>query len=79
MRYVFRHRPLTGNSLARRAAELAEQAHEQGRFWEAHMALMTRSSTLTEDDLRAVANDLGVEQESLEVATRAENAWKQTN
>ena len=27
MRYVFRHRPLSGNEDARRAAELAEYAH----------------------------------------------------
>ncbi len=30
------------------------------RFWDAHVKLMTRSETLTEDDLLAVARDLGV-------------------
>lgn len=53
--YVFRHRPLPGNPLARRAAELAERATTAEDFWRAHVALMTRSPTLTEDDLRAVA------------------------
>ena len=60
LRYVFRHRPLVGVELARRAAELVERAEDPKRFWDAHIKLMTRSETLTEDDLQAVANDLGV-------------------
>jgi Na+:H+ antiporter, NhaA family len=59
MRYVFRQRPLTNNDLARRAAELAERA-DPDHFWKAHIALMTRSEALTEDDLAAVAGDLGL-------------------
>jgi NhaA family Na+:H+ antiporter len=60
LRYVFRHRPITGSEIARRAAELAECASSHKRFWDAHVALMTRSDALTEDDLRAVAEDLGL-------------------
>ena len=60
LRYVFRHRPLIGVELARRAAELVERAEDPKRFWDAHIKLMTRSATLTEDDLQAVASDLGV-------------------
>ncbi|MCL4801027.1 MAG: Na+/H+ antiporter NhaA [Burkholderiales bacterium] len=63
LRYVFRHRPVTGSDLARRAAELAESASDPQRFWEAHVALMTRSESLNEDDLRAVADALGLERE----------------
>jgi len=58
VRYVFRHRPISGSELARRAAELVEQASTPDEFWSAHVSLMTRSRTLTEDDLRAVAGDL---------------------
>ena len=58
VRYVFRHRPISGSELARRAAELVEQAATPEEFWSAHVSLMTRSRTLTEDDLRAVAEDL---------------------
>ena len=58
VRYVFRHRPITGSELARRAADLIEQAATPDEFWAAHVSLMTRSRTLTEDDLRVVANDL---------------------
>ena len=48
------------NSLAFRAAELAELAQTPEAFWSAHIKLMTRSMQLTEDDLVAVATDLGV-------------------
>jgi NhaA family Na+:H+ antiporter len=70
MRYVFRHKPITGSELARRAADLAECAATQDKFWEAHVKLMSRSTTLTEDDLRAVAADLGLP----EYADRADHA-----
>src|SRR5690349_15785417 len=58
VRYVFRHRPIAGSDIARRAADLVEQASTPDEFWSAHVSLMTRSRTLTEDDLRAVAEDL---------------------
>lgn len=58
LRYVFRHRPLTGNALARQAAELVERARTPEQFWKAHIALMTRSETLTEEDLRVVEREI---------------------
>ena len=76
LRYVFRHRPLTGSDIARRAAELAERADDPDRFWKAHIELMTRSPTLTEDDLRAVADDLGLAQEDAEQAEAAARSAK---
>jgi NhaA family Na+:H+ antiporter len=73
VRYVFRHRPLTGSDIARRAAELAEHAHSANQFWDAHLELMTRSSELTEDDLRAVAADLGLPFESQDERAREDS------
>ncbi len=70
LRYVFRHRPLTNNDLARRAAELVERAGPD-RFWNAHVKLMTRSETLNESDLVAVAEDLGVPLNSADVHSDA--------
>ena len=58
LKYVFRHQPLVGNEMAWRAAELAESATNDEQFWHAHVTLMSRSETLTEDDLRAVAERL---------------------
>ncbi|GGC76481.1 Na+/H+ antiporter NhaA [Chelatococcus reniformis] len=57
---AFRHRPLAGNGLAFRAAQLVELAQTPEAFWTAHITLMTRSMELTDDDLVAVAADLGV-------------------
>ena len=55
LRYVFRHRPIAGDDLARPAAVLAEHARNDEEFWQIHMELMTRSARLTRDDLDAVA------------------------
>ncbi|HEU4584900.1 MAG TPA: Na+/H+ antiporter NhaA [Gemmatimonadaceae bacterium] len=70
MRYVWRHRPIPGSELALRAAELAERAAQRGKFWDAHVALLTRSPALSEDDLLAVAAQLQIEDEP----PRAESA-----
>ena len=71
LRYVFRHRPIPGNELARRAAELTERAPDEESFWRAHVILMTRSETLTEDDLRVVADELGVAWEEADEQAKA--------
>ena len=71
VRYVFRHRPISGSELARRAAELAEHAGNQETFWHAHLALMTRSPALSEEDLATVASDLGLSRESKQEAEEA--------
>ena len=78
MRYVFRIRPLTDNDLAWRSAELAERAPQE-RFWKAHIELMTRSADLTEDDLDAVAAELGLEAPSHPGAPKKHGrAWTRT-
>lgn len=71
MRYVFRHRPLTGSQIARRAAELAEHARDGGQFWSAHIALMTRSEVLTEEDLYAIGDEFDLVGEETEAAKEA--------
>jgi NhaA family Na+:H+ antiporter len=58
MAHAFRHRPLSGNDLAVAAAELAERAAECGKFWRAHVELMTRSDSLRQEDLDAIAREL---------------------
>ncbi|MBD3846991.1 Na+/H+ antiporter NhaA [Bosea sp. SSUT16] len=70
VRYVFRHRPLTGSDIALRAAELVERARTAEQFWDAHVKLMTRSQVLTEDDLEAVARDLGLAEQTPDQAAQ---------
>ncbi|MBC8028085.1 MAG: thioredoxin domain-containing protein, partial [Steroidobacteraceae bacterium] len=72
VRYVFRHRPISNSEIARRAAELVEQAETADEFWSAHVTLMTRSRTLTEDDLHAVADDLRLAGRPPDAAVAAE-------
>ena len=61
MRYVFRHRPITGSGEAERAAELAEYAYETtGHFWTAHDVLMKRGPTFAPGDFEDIAADLNL-------------------
>jgi Na+/H+ antiporter NhaA len=62
LRYVFRHLPLTDvHPDAQLAAEAAEAADEQGRFWEMHDRLMANQDALAPSDLYRHAADLGLD------------------
>ncbi len=69
--HVFRHLPLPDNEIALRAAELAELAAEHGKFWKAHVALMTSPSALTEQDLDRIADELELRPASAAAEKRA--------
>jgi NhaA family Na+:H+ antiporter len=71
MAHAFRHRPLPGSDLALAAAELAERAAECGKFWRAHVALMTRSDSLRQEDLDAIAHELDLPAASSAAGKRA--------
>ena len=61
MRYVFRHRPITGDDIAREGADFTEFAHQAaGRYWEAHDALMKIGPTLAPGHLDDTAARLGL-------------------
>jgi len=68
LRYVFRHRPLIGSDIARARGRTCGVCRESRAVLDAHVALMTRSNTLTEDDLRAVADTLGLTRLDAETA-----------
>ncbi len=62
LRYVFRHVPLSDvHPHARLAAEAAEAAAAQGRFWEMHDRLFTDQEHLTPTDLLEHADALGLD------------------
>jgi Na+/H+ antiporter NhaA len=62
LRYVFRHLPLEDvHEHARLAAEAAEAAGAQGRFWDMHDLLFTQQGALTIHDLLGYAGALGLD------------------
>jgi len=61
LRYVFRHRPISGSALARHAAEIAELAHlSADRYWEVHDELMKLGPELEQQHCDALAARLGL-------------------
>jgi len=64
LRYVFRHLPLTDvHPHAELAAEAAEAAGAQGRFWEYHDLLFEHQDELELEDLVGYAGELGLDVE----------------
>jgi protein-disulfide isomerase len=62
LRFVFRHFPLVHkHPLAQEAAEFAEAAAAQGRFWPIHDFLFTYQETLDLGDLMAYAAKIGLD------------------
>jgi Na+/H+ antiporter NhaA len=61
LRYVWRHLPLNDvHPHAQLAAEGAEAAARQDRFWEMHDALLDHQGALTSKDLKIYAAELGL-------------------
>jgi protein-disulfide isomerase len=62
LRYVWRHLPLNDvHPHTQMAAEAAEAAAGQGAFWEMYDLLLADQSALTEEDLVARAQQLGLD------------------
>jgi len=62
LRFVFRNFPIsTSHPHAEQAAEAAEAAASQGKFWEMHDLLYENQSHLLENDLRAYGEELGLD------------------
>ena len=64
LRFVFRNFPITtSHAHAEQAAEAAEAAASQGRFWQMHDVLYENQRRLRDQDLRAYAEKLGLDVE----------------
>lgn len=60
VRVVFRHFPLNFHQNAQKAAEAAECAREQGKFWEMHDAMFANQKALAVENLKQYATTIGV-------------------
>jgi protein-disulfide isomerase len=64
LRFVFRNFPITtSHPHAEQAAETAEAAAAQGRFWQMHDVLYENQKRLRDPDLRGYAESLGLDVE----------------
>jgi protein-disulfide isomerase len=62
LRFVFRNFPITtSHPHAEQAAEAAEAAAGQGRFWQMHDLLFENQRRLADQDLHAYAENLGLD------------------
>src|SRR5215470_15185257 len=61
VRLVFRDYPLPMHPQARPAAEAANCANAQGKFWEYHAKLFANQSALGEDKLKEYAQEVGLD------------------
>ena len=63
VRIVYKHYPLTSiHPMAQKAAEAAECAGDQKKFWEMHDKLFANQTTLSVDNYKAWAKELGLNQ-----------------
>jgi protein-disulfide isomerase len=68
VRLVVRDFPLTQHANARKAAEAAEAAREQGKYWEYAGVLFRNQSALGIDKLRQYATELGLDRKRFDAS-----------
>jgi protein-disulfide isomerase len=78
VRYVWRHLPLTDvHPHAQMAAEAAEAAGAQGKFWEMHDLLLEHQDALRPEELVRYAEELGLDTERFKNHLRAHKwSWR---
>ncbi|MEA2055296.1 MAG: thioredoxin domain-containing protein [Candidatus Thermoplasmatota archaeon] len=62
VKFVYRDYPLAMHQNAQKAAEAAECAGEQGKFWEYHNKLLENQNALDNESLKQYAKDLGLDE-----------------
>src|SRR5579871_3296877 len=71
VRVAFKHNPLPFHPNAMPAAEAAEAAHEQGKFWEMHDKLFANQQALSPADFEKYAKEIGVDVEKMKASVAA--------
>jgi protein-disulfide isomerase len=79
VRIVFRDYPLFSHRTAKRAAEAAHCADEQGKFWEMHDQLFSKGGPLSDGDLYRFASQAGTDRQKFDACLTSgkyKEAWK---
>lgn len=63
IRLVYKHFPLSIHANSQKAAEAAEAANEQGKFWEYHDKLFENQSNFSTDNFKKWAKEIGLNSE----------------
>ena len=66
MKLVFKNFPLRNHKFARPAAIAALAANKQGKFWELHDQLYENYNRLSEQKIREIAQQVGLDMEKLD-------------
>lgn len=66
VQFVFRHFPLSFHANAKPAAEYAQCAHEQDKFWAMHDAIFAAQRELSTDKLKELAGQVGLDTAKLD-------------
>jgi protein-disulfide isomerase len=75
--FAFRHCPITDkHRFAQAAAEASEAAAAQGHFWEYHDALYVAQARLSDQELLAIADRLGLDADRLAQEV-ADGRWRE--
>jgi protein-disulfide isomerase len=74
VRIVWKHQPLPFHPHALPAAEAAEAAREQGKFWQMHDRLFAAQRELSPDAYRRIAKELGLDLRRFEESVRSGKA-----
>jgi protein-disulfide isomerase len=61
VRFVYRDFPLSFHAMAQKSAEAGECANEQGKFWEYHDKIFQNQQSLSIDNLKSWAKQLGLD------------------
>jgi protein-disulfide isomerase len=77
--FAYRHFPLNFHPNARKAAEYAQCAGAQGKFWELHDKLYTSPGAIGEADIKGYAQGLGLDMEKLDKCMTAGDGAKQVD
>ena len=76
VQFVFRHFPLSFHPNARPAAEFAQCAHEQEKFWSMHDAIFAAQRELSPTKLKELAGQAGVDTGKLDECLASGRAGK---